>query len=140
MTFLHPAAVHFPIALLVVNYGLTLAYLRWHDPFFDQAAYGALVLGWWGSFAAVLTGTIALASSWPLRADVVGWINMHAILGLVLLWVYGQALLRRRRDPQLLDGADRRRYMQLLSLGVVLLLVDGWIGGHLVYGLGFGIR
>jgi uncharacterized membrane protein len=140
VTLLHPAVVHFPIALLVVNYGLSLAYFRWRDTFFEQAAYGALVLGWCGSFAAVLTGTLALALSWPLRSDVVGWINLHAVLGLALLWVYGQALLRRRRDPQLLDGPQRRAYFRQLTLGLVLLLVDGWVGGHLVYGLGFGIR
>lgn len=137
---LHPAVVHFPVALLILNFVLTLAYLRFADPFLERAAYGALVLGWWGVFVAVLTGTLVLASSWPLRDDLVPWLNLHAALGIGLLLIYGQAALRRRRSPDLLAGTERSSYVRLLVIGLITLLVDGWIGGHLVYGLGFGIR
>jgi uncharacterized membrane protein len=102
---LHPFATHFPIALLLLNLALTLAYLRRADPFLERSAYGALLIGWWGLFASTLTGTLELALNWPLQPDAVAWINAHAALGLLLL----------------------------------LLLVTGWIGGHLVYGLGFGV-
>lgn len=135
---LHPFATHFPIALLLVNLALTLVYLRRADPFLERSAYGALVIGWWGLFAAILTGTLDLALSWPLRDETVGWINAHATLGLALLIIYGQALLRRRRDPAVLQGPQRQAYLRLLVIGALLVLVTGWIGGHLVYGLGFG--
>lgn len=137
---LHPAVVHFPVALLVLNFVLTLAYLRHTDPFLERAAYGALLIGWWGLFAAVLTGTLVLAYSWPLRDELVPWLNLHAALGIALLLIYGQAALRRRRSRQLLDGPERSFYLKLLTIGLITLLVDGWIGAHLVYGLGFGIR
>lgn len=136
---LHPVAIHFPIALLVLNLALTLWHLRWPDPFLERAAYGALLLGWWGSLAGVITGTIAAALVWPVEAGVLTWLNTHAVLGFVLLYVYGQALLRRRRDPQVLDGPRRRDYLLLLISGVILLLLDGWIGGHMVYRLGVGV-
>jgi uncharacterized membrane protein len=136
---LHPFATHFPIALLLLNLALTLAYLRRADPFLERSAYGALLIGWWGLFASTLTGTLELALNWPLQPDAVAWINAHAALGLLLLLIYGQALLRRRRDPELLHGAQRQAYLRLLILGALLLLVTGWIGGHLVYGLGFGV-
>ena len=58
---LHPFVVHFPIALLLLNFALTVLYLRRGDPFLERAAYGALVIGWWGAFAAVVTGVIELA-------------------------------------------------------------------------------
>ncbi len=137
---LHPAVVHFPIALLLLNFALTLAYLRRPDPFLDRAAYGLLVLGWWGAFAATLTGTLEVALNWPLPADVVGWLNLHAALGIALLVVYGQALLHRRRNPELLNGPGRKSYFRLLLLGVLMLVVDGAVGGHLIYGLGYGVR
>lgn len=137
---LHPAVVHFPIALLTVCVALTVLHLRRPDPFVERAAYGALVLGWWGTFAAILTGTLELALNWPLPANVVGWLNLHAALGLLLLALFGQALLRRRRDPAILDGPGRAAYLRLLLVGFVALLVDGVVGGHLVYGLHFGIR
>lgn len=137
---LHPFATHFPIALLLLNLALTLAYLRRADPFLERSAYGALVIGWWGLFASILTGTLDLALSWPLRAETVVWINLHAALGLTLLVVYGQALLRRRRDPAVLQGSQRQAYLRLLVLGALLVLITGWVGGHLVYGLGFGVE
>ena len=137
---LHPAVVHFPVALLVLNFALTLAYLRYADPFLERAAYGALLIGWWGAFAAVLTGTLGLAYSWPLRDDLVPWLNLHAALGIALLLIYGQATLRRRRSAHILDGPQRSFYIRLLTIGLITLLVDGWVGAHLVYGLGFGLR
>jgi uncharacterized membrane protein len=137
---LHPAVVHFPIALLLLNLALTSAYLHWRDPFYDRAAYGVLVLGWWAAFAAIVTGTLEVALLWPLDSTTLGWINAHAVSGLVLLVVYGQALLRRRRNPRILDGPDRRGYIALLVFGALLVLVSGWIGGHLVYSLGVGVR
>lgn len=137
---LHPFTVHFPIALLLLSLALSLVYLRRHDPFLERSAYGALVLGWWSALIATLTGTLELALRWPLPAEVIGWLNAHAASGLALLVIFGQALLRRRRDPRILDGPQRRIYLSLLGGGTALVLLSGWIGGHLVYGLGFGVR
>ena len=139
MYALHPAVVHFPIALLLLNLLLTLAYLRSGDRFMEQAAYGALMLGWWAALVAIVTGTIAVALEWPLRPGVLVWLNWHAFLALILLLVYGRALLMRRRDPRLLAGPDRRAYLGLLVAGALLVAADGWIGGHLVYRLGLGV-
>ncbi len=140
MYALHPAVVHFPIALLLLNLVLTLRHLRRPDPFGERAAYGALVLGWWGALAAVASGILAAALAWPVEAGVLTWLNSHAVLGFALLVVYGQALLRRRREPDVLAGPGRRPYLLLLLLGAGLLLLDGWIGGHMVYRLGVGVE
>ncbi len=140
MYALHPAVVHFPIALLLLNLLLTWRYLQTRDPFVERCAYGALGLGWWGALAATGTGTIATALEWPLRPDVLGWLNLHALFGLALLVVYGRALLWRRREPDVLQSPARRRYLALLVAGALLVAVDGWIGGHLVYRLGLGVR
>ncbi len=140
MYALHPAVVHFPIALLLLNLVLTLRHLRRPDPFGERAAYGALVLGWWGALAAVASGILAAALAWPVEAGVLTWLNSHAVLGFALLVVYGRALLRRRREPDVLAGPGRRPYLLLLLLGAGLLLLDGWIGGHMVYRLGVGVE
>jgi uncharacterized membrane protein len=138
MYVLHPAIVHFPIALLLVNLLVTWLYIRRADPFFDRAAYGALVLGWWGTVAGIISGTLSAALEWPLEGSQLAWLNAHAVLGFALLFVYGRALLWRRRKPNVLDGPDRRRYLALLIGGALLVAVDGWVGGHMVYRLGFG--
>jgi uncharacterized membrane protein len=137
---LHPATIHFPIALLLVNYGLTIWAIRHPDPFVERTAYGALLLGWCGTAAAIATGLLAAALVWPPDDQLLAWLNAHAILGFALLFVYGRALLWRRRDPELLAGPRRGRYLALLSAGALLVVLDGWIGGHMVYRLGTGVR
>ena len=140
MYALHPAVVHFPIALLLLNLVLTIRHVYRPDAFVERAAYGALVLGWWATLAATTTGIIAIAVEWPLDPGVLSWLNFHALGGFGLLVVYGRALLWRRRRPDVLQSAARGRYVALLLAGAALVLLDGWIGGHLVYRLGLGVR
>lgn len=140
MYALHPAVVHFPIALLLLNTALTLHYLRRPDPFTERAAYLMLLVGWWGALAATLTGTASAALAWPVRPEAVSWLNGHAVAGFGVLIVYGRALLWRRRKPDVLQGADSRRYVLLLLAGALLLGLDGWLGGHMVYRLGVGVE
>jgi hypothetical protein len=55
--------------------------------------------------------------------------------------VYWQAWQLRRREAAILDHAIRRNgYLARLAIGCVLLLISGWIGGHMVYDLGVGTR
>ena len=136
----HPFVVHFPIALLLLCVILTLACLRWDDPFLERSAYGALVIGWWGAFAAVASGVLDIARAWPLASEVVGWLNAHFVLGVLVLLVYGRALVMRRRDGRILHGSDGRRYVALLCIGALLVVLSGWTGGILVYRFGFGVR
>jgi len=39
----------------------------------------------------------------------------------------------------LANPAARRGYLARLAAGVTLLVLDGWLGGHLVYSLRLGI-
>ena len=140
MYAVHPAVIHFPIALLLLGVALSLSVLRRPDDFVERAAYGALVIGWWTALAGVVTGTAAVALIWPLRPGTLPWINAHAALGLALLVLFGRALLWRRREPAVLRGPRRLRYIALLLAGAAMVVVDGWLGGHLVYRMGVGVR
>ena len=137
---LHPMVVHFPIALLLLGLLLSILAMRRPDPFYDRAAYGALLLGWWAALAALLTGTLEIVLNWPLPEGTLAWLNAHAASGLILLIVYFVALQRRRRDPRILHGAGRYAYLGLLVAGALLVAFSGWVGGVLVYELGFGVR
>ena len=137
---LHPAVIHFPIAFLLLNGALTVWYLRRADTFVERSAYGALVLGWWGALAATGSGLLAVIVSWPLEDAHIAWINAHAVLGALVLFVYGRALLLRRRDPAVLHGVQRRTYLALVLAGAMLAATSGWTGWHLVYQLGLGVQ
>lgn len=145
MHLLHPASIHFPIALLLTNGLLTILYLRRANPALEISAYYCLIGGWFGAVVATLSGVLAaftqvVGPDAPHRGALM-WVNIHAILGIATVVVYGQALLRRRRNPDILDTpATRAAYLWLLGIGAVLLVGGGWIGGHLVYQLGVGVR
>lgn len=144
MYALHPLSVHLPIGLLVGNALLTVLYLRRGEPALETSAYHCLWLGWLLLLPAVLTGTYAAVRHLTSEApgnSALGWINAHAIVGIVLVVVYWQAWQQRRRYPAVLADAHRRRgYLARLGLGMALLVLDGWLGGHMVYTLGVGVN
>ena len=74
------------------------------------------------------------------RGDALGWINAHALAGFAILLIYWQAWQIRRRDPKVLASPTARRgYLARLAIGVALLVLDGWLGGYLVYSLRLGV-
>lgn len=142
---LHAFTVHFPIALLLVSGLFTLLAVRRNDAAWESSAYHCLVVGWLAALIALLTGLADIARQLAgvenaAIAAAIGWVNAHAFVNVAAVVVYGQALLRRRRNPAILaDAAARRSYLGLHTIGAVLILVGGWLGGHLVYALGIGV-
>jgi uncharacterized membrane protein len=141
---LHPLTVHLPIGLLLGNALLTALYLRRGERALEASAYHCLWLGWLTALLTITTGTIDAVRQLfdPLhpRDDALGWINAHAIVGAAILVVYWQAWQLRRRQPDAIDNPRTRRgYLARLAIGAVLIVIDGWLGGHLVYTLRLGI-
>ena len=141
---LHPLTVHLPIGLLLGNALLTMLYLRRGDAELERSAFHCLWLGWLGTLLALATGTLdavrQLFDETHPRDDALGWINAHALAGFAILLVYWQAWQIRRRAPGVLaDPAARRGYLARIAIGVALLVLDGWLGGHLVYTLRLGV-
>jgi uncharacterized membrane protein len=139
---LHPLTVHLPIGLLLGNAILTILYLRRRDTGIELAAYHCLWLGFVGLLPALAAGTwdaVRYLGQPNPHPEALMWINAHALSGLVLAIVYWQAWQIRRREPQILADPGRRRgYLVRLGIGVALLVVSGWIGGHMAYALGIG--
>jgi len=153
---LHPATVHFPIALLSLASIAGLLYLYW------QARPGLLVLTWWpmlwgwlGAIVAILTGLLA-QSGLPPSAPYRSVLNWHISTGLALFVVYGVLLyqrwvynsgrvraLRTRRgidSSELLADTRAKGWLSiLLLLGLVLIVASGWNGGKLVYEWGVNV-
>ena len=141
---IHALTVHLPIGLLLGNAAFTALYLRRGDASLETAAYHCLWLGWFGALLAVAAGIFDAARQLfdPVnpRDDALGWINAHGLVGLAILVVYWQAWQLRRRSPAILsDATARRGYLLRLAIGLALIVVDGWLGGHLVYVLRLGV-
>lgn len=147
---LHPATVHFPIALLLVGSLAGLLYLWWQPrPEFRVLTWWLLPLGWIGAGVAALTGLLAQGSL-PPQAPYTVVLNGHITSGLALLVVYAALFYRlwlfrnRRRstDPaDLLDVPAARPWLTLLLLlGIALVVIGGWLGGQLVYTWGVNVK
>ncbi|HSS22780.1 MAG TPA: DUF2231 domain-containing protein [Pyrinomonadaceae bacterium] len=137
MAPLHPAFVHFPIALVVFSFITDL--LGW---LLNKASLRAA--GFWCLIGALLFGAITAATGYydftrDTLGDTARYVDFHMDVGLVLvgavvvltLWRW---LVYARRDRPLgaayLVGA-------LLVLG--LTLFQGWYGGEMVYSQGAGV-
>jgi len=142
---LHPLTVHLPIGLLLGNALLTLLYLRRGEQALETSAFHCLWLGWLGALLAIAAGTFdaarQLLSATNPRGDALTWINAHALVGFAILVIYWQAWQIHRRNPTVLaKPAERRGYLARLAIGLALLVLDGWLGGHLVYSLRLGVN
>jgi uncharacterized membrane protein len=98
LTHLHPAVVHFPIALLILGSAVALAHLyrlAGAQPRIDlrRTAWFLIGLGWLAMIPAVLSGLLA-QSPLPPDAPYRTVLNWHTATGLAVLVLYGLILYR----------------------------------------------
>lgn len=140
---LHPASVHFPIALLLVGSITGLLYLWWQPRAeFSILTWWLLKLGWVSAIVAAVTGILAQGNL-PPQAPYTAVLNGHITSGLALIVVYAiffyrAWLHRNRRKPDqpedLLALPSARSLLTIiLLLGMALVAIGGWLGGELVY-------
>ncbi len=69
-------------------------------------------------------------------------LNQHITAGIALLIAAGLALYWPLRNKRLQTGAASARwgYLALLASIVLLVAIEGWLGGRLVYDFGVGVR
>jgi uncharacterized membrane protein len=135
----HPRFVHFPIALCIVGaVFIALGALRGQEKW---RSYGqiSLVLGWFGIMLAVVTGLMDQANA-PQDAAVTSLINQHITAGVALLITVGLALYWPIRDKKLWQKSTKWGYLALLVVIVLLVIVEAWLGGKLVYQYGVGVQ
>ena len=165
LTHLHPAIVHFPIALLLLGSVTGLVHLYRPSAFMQhidlrRTTWFLLGLGWIAVVPAVLSGLLA-QSPLPPDAPYRVVLNWHTATGLGLLvlygllfyqaWIFQGAKARKRRAAKkeggsaqevvdLLDNPSSRLWLTAALLGGILLTFStGWNGGLLVYEWGVNV-
>jgi uncharacterized membrane protein len=136
----HPRTVHFPIAFALVGVAFVIMGCALNRERFSAFGQISLVVGWIGVLVAVATGLVdqAGAPDDPVVRDV---INQHITAGIGLLAALGLAIYWPLRNKQLWDRpASRYGYLALLGVVVLLVLLEGWLGGKLVFDFGVGVR
>ena len=133
---LHPAFVHFPIALVGFSFVMDLLGRILNNRSLRAA-------GFWSLIVALITGAIAgITGYWDFTHQPLGdtsrYADFHMDVGIVL--IVGVILLTawrwwiRRRE-----SATGAPYLILADLVLCLTLFQGWYGGEMVYSQGAGV-
>lgn len=129
---LHPAVVHFPIALLGTSLVFDLVGVFRDEPIWWTISFWNLALGLVAAGVAAITGLADSMGIWgdPPATKIV---TRHLIVVVSAVCCYGAALVVRQ-GPHAPEGTALAGSLALEALGLGLLLVGGWLGGELVYG------
>jgi uncharacterized membrane protein len=136
---LHPATVHFPIALLMAAGGFYVASRFREQATFYRAAWLLHLVGLAGSIAAVLTGRNA-EGNLTLTPALEDLLETHQLMGYATAWLFALLAvwqyLRQGRGKPLEQWLFLTAYW--LSLGV--MIYGAWLGGQMVYEHGAGVQ
>ncbi|MDH3744056.1 MAG: hypothetical protein OES47_03020 [Acidobacteriota bacterium] len=142
---LHPALVHFPIALLpvAVLFDFLLVALRRQRDWLDRAAsllYPVAGLGAWAAYEAGEKAADAVGLAAPI---VQLTLNKHSDLGHYSFWLLSALAVLRLAltlwDPEVRRLVPRVVILMVAVAGVALVFRTADLGGELVFGHGVGV-
>jgi uncharacterized membrane protein len=135
---MHPALVHFPIALVTLSFIFDLLGKLFRKDSFRSA-------GWWTLLAAAVTGIISVPLGyWDMNRDMLNdethqYVDMHLKIGWVLLIVVAGLTIWRGYLRAKTDQIPGGGYLFAAFLVTCLTLFQGWFGGEMVYAHGAGV-
>ena len=137
MPVIHPAFIHFPIALVVISFVCD---------FFGKVSRSSSLrsAGWWTLCAAAVFGVAAVGSGlWdmyhvPIADNADRFVSFHmwigfAILGAAAVLTVWRGFIYTRRQTTNIP------YLMAMFVAAVLILFQGWVGGEMVYSYGVGV-
>ncbi|HEX7045849.1 MAG TPA: DUF2231 domain-containing protein [Burkholderiales bacterium] len=133
---LHPALVHFPLALwYAAVFWDAVGWWR-AEPIWSEFAYWSLALGLLLALPAIASGVLDFLALGPEHPGL-DTAARHMLAMLAATAAFGASwVVRAATDP----GAPSAWAIGLALVGSVLLGVGGWLGGTLVYRYGAGRR
>ncbi len=136
---LHAITAHFPIALLVVSAGVSVA-LRIKSSVHLQ--HTSWLLLWIGTLGAIIASVTGLISHFPYEET-----ELHGVIEVHQLWSFAVTAffivltswrwISRRRG---VDAGTTPLYLVVILVGMVGLVLSGMTGGDLVYDYGINVR
>ena len=134
---LHPAFVHFPIALVMFSFIADLLGRLFSKPSLRSAGFWCLVGALIGAALAAATGY------YDFTRDALGetsrYVDFHQDVGLILVGAVVVLTLWRWLAYARRDVSPGIAYLVAALLVVGLTLFQGWYGGEMVYSQGAGV-
>jgi uncharacterized membrane protein len=132
----HPVVTHFPMALLPVSFLGDLIGIWTDASFWWSFSFYNLAIGLVLSIPALITGMIDfMAIPQEGAADRVAMRHMTIIITAITLYTVSFFI---RFGVEIPSGWRVISSVSLSLLGLIFLLIGGWLGGQLVYRYGVG--
>ena len=133
---IHPMLIPFPLALWVTSFVVDILFYFLRHPTLLVIAKFMIAAGCLGAIAAAIPGII----DWLAikNGDVKRVANWHARLNVAALVVFAISFLLRTGSYSDLVGRRLTLPFLLSLVGVILILISGWLGGELVFRYGVG--
>lgn len=133
---LHPAFVHFPIALITFSFVFDLLARFFNKESLRSAAFWCLIGGLMGGALTAITGYVDYTRD--ALGDAGKYAELHMDLGLILVaCVIALSFWRWRIFTT--TNQSSLPYLIAAFLVVGLTLFQGWYGGEMVYSQGAGV-
>lgn len=135
---IHPMLIVFPIGLYITSFVFDLVYLSTGVSFWFRMAYWTMVGGLIGNAIAAVPGLLDYLTL-PPRTEARQIATYHMGIGVVLAILYFANILLR--DWGIIAENMKPWSVVILNLvGVLLIGLQGWLGGELVYRHGIGVE
>ena len=132
---LHPQLVSFPIGLFGYSLAMDVTHMLTGDRKYVDTAYHTMVGGFVSGLAAGAAGTMDYLAI-PPDSKSKKTANLHGLLNLGVMGLYGLNLLLRQRQRNHVGVLP----FLLSALGTAGLVASAWYGGELVYELGMRVK
>lgn len=126
---LHPILVSFPVAFFSGALVFDLLHVIAGQPFYSNIAKYLVIAGLLTALAAAIPGFIDFLFTVPPKSSAKKRAAKHGLTNVGVLLFFGLSLLYRTRVPE----PDISLILGLETIGIVLLVFAGWMGGTLVY-------
>lgn len=126
---IHPILVAFPIGLFITSLVFDLIAFAGHRPSLAAAAWYCIVAGLVAGACAAVAGVVDLFGVVPPASSGRTRGYKHAILNVILMVLFLVVVIHRGGPRAMPDGTS----LIVSAIGVVVLLISGWLGGTLVY-------
>lgn len=135
---IHPMLIPFPIGLWVFSLVADLIFMWNGNPAWETVAFYTMAGGIVGAVLAAVFGLIDLLGVKDSQVFRTGL--FHAGANVVALVVFVIDFYLRTTGGSQMVGANSKIPFVLSLVGVVVLVVAGWLGGELAYRYGVGVE
>jgi uncharacterized membrane protein len=139
MLHLHPAIVHFPIAMLTFSTFVGVYNLFRPSPFLTDLLFWLIAAGVISSFAGIISG-LTDESFLKFHADQKRLLQLHELTGYLTVFIYTGLLFWLIIRKKQLNGREMYIYNLVSVAACIILIYQGYIGGEMVYKNGIGVE